>query len=60
MARSSHLHAPDDPAFVRRIWRYPIDSRPRLDDALRRHAHLEVIELNSPGQVREFLVRPTR
>jgi adenylate kinase family enzyme len=45
-----------DVSFLRWIWRYPRDSRPRLDAALGRHrARLRVIELNSPGQVEDFL-----
>lgn len=45
-----------DPAFLRWIWRYPLDSRPRLDAALERHrGHLRVVELTSPGKVKEFL-----
>ena len=33
--------------FLRWVWRYPIDSRPRLGAAIGRHPHLEVIELTS-------------
>ena len=45
-----------DPAFLRWIWRYPIDSRPRLDAALGRYRDsLRVVELTSPTQVRAFL-----
>jgi len=45
-----------DVQFLRWVWRYPIDSRPRLDAALERHRdRLRVIELASPTQVRMFL-----
>jgi adenylate kinase family enzyme len=45
-----------DLAFLRWIWRYPLDSRPRLDAALERHrGHLRVVELTSPRKVKEFL-----
>ncbi len=45
-----------DVSFLRWIWRYPRDSRPRLDAALaRQRVGLRVIELNSPGQVEGFL-----
>lgn len=45
-----------DPAFLRWIWRYGTDSRPRLDDALARHrGHLQVIELTSRRAVRRYL-----
>jgi hypothetical protein len=38
------------------IWRYPLDSRPRLDAAIERHrGHLRVVELTSPRKVKEFL-----
>ncbi len=43
-------------AFLRWIWRYPIDSRPRLDAALDRYrVGRQMIELTSPAQVRQFL-----
>jgi len=42
--------------FVRWVWRYPIDSRPRLDQAISAFgSHLEVIELRSRREVRSFL-----
>lgn len=42
--------------FLRWIWRYSIDSRPRLDEAISRHKEtMSVIELNSPKKVRGFL-----
>ena len=47
-----------DRAFLKWVWRYPIDSRPRLDAALERHRdHLDVIELTSPAAVAQFLDR---
>jgi adenylate kinase family enzyme len=47
--------------FLRWLWRYPIDSRPRLDAALDRHrADLRVIELTSPRQVKAFVDRAHR
>ncbi|MGO9873061.1 MAG: hypothetical protein ACLPVY_04605 [Acidimicrobiia bacterium] len=47
-----------DPAFLRWIWRYRRDSRPRLDAALDLHRlHLEVIELRSRREAEAFLVR---
>ena len=36
-----------DPAFYRWIWNYERDSRPRLDSALQRHDHLDVVELKT-------------
>jgi adenylate kinase family enzyme len=45
-----------DRAFLRWVWRYPVDSRPRLDAALDRHrAHARVVELTSPAAVARFL-----
>jgi adenylate kinase family enzyme len=45
-----------DPEFLRWIWRYRKDSRPRLDDALARHrGHLRVVELKSRRAVRRYL-----
>jgi adenylate kinase family enzyme len=47
-----------DPAFLRWIWRYPRDSRPRLDAALARHRdHLTVVELRSRKEAADFLLR---
>jgi adenylate kinase family enzyme len=44
------------PGFLRWIWRYPIDSRPRLDAALARHSgHLRVVELRSRREAEAFL-----
>jgi len=42
-------------AFYRWIWNYGRDSRPRLDAALARHHHLNVVELNSRESMRRFL-----
>ncbi len=44
-----------DLAFLRWIWRYPVDSRRRLDDALARHPHLHVVELRSRRAAADFL-----
>nr|MDQ2728107.1 topology modulation protein [Actinomycetota bacterium] len=45
-----------DLAFLRWIWRYPIDSRPRLDLALDQYrVGRRVVELSFPAQVRRFL-----
>lgn len=45
-----------DPAFLRWIWRYPTDSRPRLDAALDRHSRrLDVVRLPSRRAARAFL-----
>jgi adenylate kinase family enzyme len=42
--------------FLRWIWRYPTDSRPRLDAALRRHGrHLRVVELRTRREAASFL-----
>jgi adenylate kinase family enzyme len=50
-----------DRDFLRWVWRYPKDSRPRLDAALARHRdHLDVIELTTPAEVRSFLERQGR
>lgn len=46
-----------DLAFVRWVWRYGTDSRPRLDAALARHPHLAVVELRTPREVADFLER---
>lgn len=47
-----------DLAFLRWIWRHPIDSRPRLDTALDQYrVGLRVIELTSPARVHEFFRR---
>lgn len=45
-----------DLAFLRWIWRYPKDSRPRLDAAIARHReHLRVVELRSRREAAAFL-----
>ena len=45
-----------DLAFLRWIWRYPKDSRPRLDAAIDRHRdHLRVVELRSRRAAQAFL-----
>jgi adenylate kinase family enzyme len=42
--------------FLRWVWRYPTDSRPRLDAALAQFAHkVRVIELASPAAAQSFL-----
>jgi adenylate kinase family enzyme len=41
--------------FLRWIWNYPRDSRPRLDTALAEHPHLTIIELTTRRGMREFL-----
>jgi adenylate kinase family enzyme len=47
-----------DAAFLRWIWRYDKDSRPRLDAALERHRdRLDVVELKSRRAMRAFLDR---
>ena len=47
-----------DLAFLRWIWRYPNDSRPRLDRALARHgAQLRVVELRSRRDAADWLDR---
>lgn len=44
--------------FLRWIWRYPSDSRPRLEAALQRHgAHLRIVELRSRREAAAFLGR---
>ena len=61
--RGEHVQAPGCPEhldtdFLRWIWRYNHDSRPRLDAALGRHRHhLGVIELRSRGDAESFLRR---
>ncbi len=44
-----------DLAFYRWIWNYERDSRPRLDSALERHDHLDVVELRTRRAMRRFL-----
>jgi len=45
-----------DRDFLRWIWRYPTDSRPRLDEALRRYSgRLRVVELRTRRETVAFL-----
>ena len=44
--------------FLRWVWRFPRDSRPRLDAALARHGHLRVVELRSSRDIAAFLDEP--
>ena len=47
-----------DLEFLRWIWRYPADSRPRLDAALGRHRErLRIVELRSRREAAAFLDR---
>lgn len=47
-----------DRDFLRWVWRYPIDSRPRLDAILNRYAdRVRVVELSSPEETASFLRR---
>ena len=50
--------------FLRWVWRYPVDARPRLDNALRAAGDsVAVIELTSPAAAAAFLhglTNPTR
>lgn len=41
--------------FYRWIWNYERDSRPRLDAALERHPHLDVVELRTRAGMRDFV-----
>jgi adenylate kinase family enzyme len=44
-----------DPEFLRWLWRFPYDARPRLDDALARHeGQFELVELKTTRQVRKY------
>jgi hypothetical protein len=46
---------------VRWVWRYPLDSRPRLDAALERHRdHIRVVELASRRQAARFIANLAR
>ena len=44
-----------DLTFYRWIWNYERDSRPRLDNALHRHDHLNVVELRTRKAMTQFL-----
>ncbi len=44
-------------SFYRWIWNYERDSRPRLDAAVVRHGHLDVVELTSRQAMTDFLDR---
>lgn len=61
--RGQAIQAPGCPervslGFLRWIWRYPSDSRPRLDGALERHrARLRIVELRSRREAAAFLDR---
>ncbi len=44
-----------DLSFLRWIWNYPRDSRPRLDAAIEAHPHLDVIELTTRREMQRFL-----
>lgn len=44
-----------DLSFLHWVWRYPLDSRPRLDAAIAAHPGLDVIELRSPSAARAWL-----
>jgi len=45
-----------DLKFLRWVWRYPIDSRPRLDKAIEQFRQgLDVIELGSTSAAQSFL-----
>ena len=46
-----------DLVFYRWIWNYERDSRPRLDAALERHDHLDVVELRTRDAMERFLQR---
>lgn len=50
-----------DVEFLRWIWRYRDESRPRLDEALARHRdHLAVVELGSRRAAADFLAGMSR
>ncbi|WP_460433447.1 P-loop NTPase family protein [Angustibacter speluncae] len=50
-----------DPAFVRWVWRYDLDTRPRVEDAVRRlAAAADVHRLTSDAEVGVFLRRAAR
>ena len=44
-----------DLTFYRWIWNYERDSRPRLESALHRHDHLDVVELKTRKAMTQFL-----
>jgi adenylate kinase family enzyme len=49
-----------DLTFLRWVWRYPTDSRPRLDQAVARFRHrLTVVELASTAAAKSFLDEQT-
>lgn len=64
--RGQELQAPGCPErldreFLRYVWRYPTDARPRLDAAIARHrAALTVVELSTPRAVEAYLVELAR
>lgn len=44
-----------DLEFLRWLWRFPYDARPRLDEALVRfQGHFELVELKSTREVRDY------
>lgn len=50
-----------DRQFVRWVWRYPIDSRPKVEAAIERHGRgADVIRLRSRREVRDFVGSVTR
>ena len=55
--RAGSWMAPSDTnsTSIRWIWNYPSDSRPRLDAAIERHPHLDVVELTTRDETRRFL-----
>lgn len=58
--RGREIQAPGCPErfqleFYRWIWNYARDSRPRLDEALARHPHLDVVVLTTRRAMRDYL-----
>jgi len=45
--------------FLRWVWRYPAQSRPRLDALIEQHLHLRVVEVTSRRQAWALLDRVT-
>jgi adenylate kinase family enzyme len=43
--------------FYRWMWNYRRDSRPRLDAALAKHPHVEIIELTNRRRMRQFVAK---